>query len=286
MLIVTKTNQMVLRVMKSNFINHLLLLITLSIFLEGCSSQEQKEMNKAKSEADSGHYRIALSHLEKIIIRDPQSEIGIEATREAARISFYDTKDFLKAAQFYQQLVLSSPDPAERMLAQKQIVSIYFDHLTDYQKAVIEINKLLIMLSEPKEKTDYKMKLARAYYYQNNFTQAENEADEFLSTNPPADLKFDMIFLKGNIALAKKDLPAAVSIFKNMLQEFPERAVKDNVGLTLSVCYEEMKDFKSAIEVLEKIKGTHPMPEYIDIRIKRLQDRLKNQPGARGRFRK
>ena len=142
------------------------------------------------------------------------------------------------------------------------------------------------MLSDPREKIEYKMKLARAYYYQNNFAQAENEADEFLATNPSSDLKFDMVFLKGNISLAKKDLPAAVIIFKSLLQEFPERAIKDNVGLTLSVCYEEMKDFKSAIETLEKLKESHPMPEYIDIRIKRLQERLKNQPGARGKVRK
>lgn len=243
-------------------------------------------MNEAKIEVERGHFRIALAHLEKVIIRTPNSKLGIEAAREAARISFYEIKDFHKAVQFYQQIVLSSSDADERLNAQRQIVSIYFDHLTDYQRAVVEINKLLVMLSEPKEKTEYKMKLARAYYYQNNFTQAENETDEFLASNPPSDLKFDMVFLKGNIALAKKDLPAAAEVFKGLLQEFPERAIKDNVGLTLSVCYEEMKDFKSAIEVLEKLKASHPMPEYIDIRIKRLSERLKNQPGARGRFRK
>jgi tetratricopeptide (TPR) repeat protein len=262
------------------------LLLSFLSFAGGCTSQEKSELAEAQSESEKGNFRIALSILEKITIRSPQSQQGIEAAREAAKLSFYEVKDFQKAARFYRLIVLSSPDADERMLAQKQIVSIYFDQLTDYQKAIIEINKLLVMLTDPREKTDYKMKLARAYYYQNNFTQAENEADEFLATNPSMDLKFDMIFLKGNIALAKKDLPTAVAIFKSLLQEFPERAIKDNVGLTLSVCYEEMKDFKAAIEVLEKLKNTHPMPEYIDIRIKRLQDRLKNQPGAKGRIRK
>lgn len=256
------------------------------LLIGGCTSAEQKEMNEAKLEIERGHFRIALSHLEKIIIRAPGSKLGVEAAREAARISFYDLKDFRKAVQFYKKIVLSSPDAEERLGAQKQIVAVYFDHLTDYQGAVIEINKLLAMQLEPKEKTEYKMKLARAYYYQNNFTQAENEANEFLATNPPSDLKFDMVFLKGNILLAKKDLPAAVAVFKGLLEEFPDRAIKDNVGLTLSVCYEEMKDFKSAIDTLEKLKETHPMPEYIDIRINRLKERLKNQPGARGRFRK
>ena len=142
------------------------------------------------------------------------------------------------------------------------------------------------MLGSTSEKTEYKMKLARAYYYQNNFSQAENEVDEFLTKEISVDLQFDMYLLKGNINLAEKNLTKAAEIFKKMLIDFPDRSAKENIGLTLSVCYEEMKDFKSAIATLENVKSHHPMPEYIDIRINRLTDRLKNQPGARGRYRK
>jgi tetratricopeptide (TPR) repeat protein len=262
------------------------LLLSFLLAVVACTSPEQQEMNAGKTAVSEGQFHIAISHFERVITRAAGKPIGLEAAREAARVSFYETKDFLKAIHFYQQLVLSSPDSAERLQAQKQIVSICFDHLTDYQKAVIEINKLIVMIPDPKEKAEYKMKLARAYYYQNNFTQAKNETDEFLRTSPPSDQKFDMTFLKGNIALAEKDLPTAIGLFKSLLTEFPDRAIKDNVGLTLSVCYEEMKDFRGAIEVLEQLKATHPMPEYIDIRIKRLQERLKNQPGARGKVHK
>jgi tetratricopeptide (TPR) repeat protein len=243
-------------------------------------------MSSGKAALAEGQFQAAVGHFERVVTRAPETKVGLEAAREAARVSFYELKDFPKAIHFYQQLVLSSPDANERLNSQKQIVAICFDHMTDYQRAVIEINKLIVMIHDPKEKAEFKMKLARAYYYQNNFTQAKNETDEFLRTGPPADQKFDMTFLKGNIALAEKDMPTAIELFKSLLNEFPERAIKDNVGLTLSVCYEESKDFKAAIEVLEKLKASHPMPEYIDIRIKRLQERLKNQPGARGKIRK
>lgn len=257
-----------------------------TLLFAGCTSTEQKEMAEAKLEEERGHFRIALEHLEKVIIRAPHSKLGVSAARDAARLSFYEIKDFNRAVGFYQQIILNSDNPDERMEAQKQIVSIYFDHLTDYQKAVVEINRMIVMLPDPRERSEYKMRLARAYYYQNNFTQAENEVEEFLRSNPPVEQRFDMIFLKGNIQLAKKDLPAATEVFKTLLKDYPERAYKDNVALTLSVCYEEMKDFKSAIEVLEKLKASHPMPEYIDIRIKRLRERLQNQPGSRGKVRK
>lgn len=261
-------------------------LVVLLFSLLACNSREEKLFNEAQNEIENKQYKAAISQLEKITLTSPQTKIGRLAAKEGARIAFFHANDFPKAIYFYQMVILNSEDAEDRIFSQKQVVAIYFDHLNDYPKSVLEINKLIPMLSSQSEKTEYKMKLARAYYYQNNFTQAENEVDEFLKKELPIDIQFDMYLLKGNINLAEKNLASAIEIFKKMMVEFPERSAKENIGLTLSVCYEELKDFKSAIELLEKIKSQHPMPEYIDIRIKRLQDRLKNQPGARGRYRK
>ena len=243
-------------------------------------------LNDASAEIQAGNFRIALGHFDKVLIRSPNTEYATKAAQEAAKISFYDIQDFQKAANYYQQLVVTSQDWNDRLMAQKQIVSVYFDHLTDYPRAVIELNKLIGMLEDPKDRSEYKMKLARAYYYQNNFAQAENETQEFLRSQPPADEAFDMTLLMGNINLAKKDIVKAIEIFKRLMKDYPEKAAKENVGLMLSVCHEEQKDFKSAIDILQQVKSSHPMPEYIDVRIHRLQGRMQNQPGARGRVRK
>ncbi|PIS10591.1 MAG: hypothetical protein COT73_08470 [Bdellovibrio sp. CG10_big_fil_rev_8_21_14_0_10_47_8] len=256
------------------------------MLLISCTSAEQKDFAAGLEEEKLGHFHTAVGNFERVISRSPTSSLGIQAIREAARISFYEIKDFSMAVQFYQKLVLSSPDAEERLKSQRQIVSIYFDQLTDYQRSVLEINKLVPMLHDQKEKKDYKIKLARSYYYLSNFLQAENEADEFLRSEPSVDQKFDMILLKGNIQLAQKNYTKSTELFRELMKEFPQRAIKENVALTLSVNYEEMKDYKGAIEILQSIRSSHPMPEYIDIRIKRLSDRMKNQPGARGKYRK
>jgi tetratricopeptide (TPR) repeat protein len=261
-------------------------LCALLLIFVACSTPEERELKTARSDVEQKNYSAALSHYDKILIRDPESNISVVAAREAAKAAFFDAKDFGKAIHFYKHIVMSSPDPAERLNAQKQIALAYFDHLADYPNAVIELNRLLTMISDPKEKAEYKMSLARAYYYQNNFTQAENEADEFLRLSLPDEQRFDMLMLKGNIEMAKKDLTKAVGVFKELLSKYSDRAQKENVGLTLSVCYEEQGDFKSAIEALTEMKKYHPMPDYIDIRIQRLEKRLKNQPGAKGRLRK
>jgi tetratricopeptide (TPR) repeat protein len=252
------------------------------IIFSACTPAAEKEFNQANTESEKKNFREALSHYEKVIIREPNTQLGLKATREAARISFYEIKDFRKAAEFYKSLVLNSESSEERMIAQENIVSLYFDHLNDYEKSVIELNRLISMLTDFSDKAKFKMDLARAYYYQNNFAQAENEADEFLIQNPPDDQKYEMMMLKSNILIAKKELAKAAELLKTVLAKFPARAQKENVALTLAVSYEEMKDYKSAIATLQTMKATHPFPEYIDVRIKRIQERIKNQPGAKG----
>lgn len=256
--------------------------LCLLLVLTACTPAEKKDLKKAQSEIEKGHFQEALVLLEKIMARYPDADVGIQAARDAAKISYYDLKNFEKAYQYYKHLVMYSSEASERVAAQKQIAAIYFDQLADYPKAIIELNKVISMLKDPKEMAQYKMSLARAYYYQNNFLQAENEVEEFLRHNIGGKQEFDMRMLKGNIYLAKKDIKQAANLFKEIIQKFPDFSRQENVELTLAVCYEELADYKNAITVLENMKAHHPVPDYIEIRIKRLAARLKNQPGAKG----
>jgi tetratricopeptide (TPR) repeat protein len=250
--------------------------------LLGCESSLNREFEKGQANQEKGQFVEALSSFEKVIARSPSSEMGLKSAREAARISFFELKDFKKAAEFYEILVYSSPDPDERLRAQKLVTAVYLDHLNNYAQAIVEINKVLPLIQDPSERMKYKMDLARAYYYQNNFFQAEMEVDEFLRISKNEDQNFQMTLLKANIALARKDLVRASTILKEMMKQNPQRAMKENVGMTLAVAYEEMNDYKGAIATLQEIRNQHPMPDYIDVRIKHLQDRMKNAPGARG----
>lgn len=258
--------------------------IGLFSFLLACSSPEEQEYKKAEAAADDGHFRVALTHYANVI-ESTNDKLALKAARRAAKIAHFEVKDFRRSAEFYRKIVLKSADALERLAAQKMLADIYFDHLADYKKAVIEINRFLSLSTDSQERTKYKISLARAYYYQNLFDQALNEVEEFLKIEPNEINKFDMLMLKGNILMAQKELGRAADVFKAVLQKYPDKSKHENVALTLAICYEEMKDFKSAINTLSGLKENHPVPEYIDIRIKRLEERRKNQPGARG-FRK
>lgn len=261
------------------------ILVLLVLALTACSSQEEADFKLAQKSITQGHYRIALGYLDRVIKREASEKYPLEAAREAARISFFEIKDFNKAITYHKYIVLHSADEKERLESQKQIASIYFNNLQNYQMSIIEFSKLQQMPHTDLEAAQYKMNIARAQYYMNNFFQAESEIDSLLKLKSDDNIRFSAQMLKGNILVAKKDFKTAATIFKELLEKYPEKSVQENVALTLAVCYEEDLDFKNAITVLEQLRGKYNPPEYIDLRIKRLQERMKNAPGAKG-FRK
>jgi tetratricopeptide (TPR) repeat protein len=257
----------------------------MSLLLLGCSSQEKADFSDAQKAIDQGHFRIAVSHLEKVIKRNSGSSLTLEAAREAARIAFYEIKDYNKAIEYFKFIVLHSPDPAERLQSQKQVASIYFDNLQDYNNAVMEFSKLLEMPHSDFDGSVYRLSLARAYYYMGNYGQSLSEIDALLAKKSDENTRFGIQLLKGNILVAQKEFLKAAEVFKSIIEAYPDKAVKENVGLILAICYEENNDYKNALKVLESYRGKYNPPEYIELRIKRIQERQKNAPGAKG-FRK
>ncbi len=260
--------------------------LPLLFLLSSCESVLEKIYNRGLSQVEAKNYLEGLEDFDKVLARAPESELATKAAHEASKISLFETKNFEKAIGYLKHLVLNSKDPSERLEAQRSIAKIYFEHLQNYPKAIQEMNRVLPLLIDPDEKEKIKSSLARSYYYQSNFSQALAECEELIQKSKNESLIFEMVVLKGNIFLAQKKLEEAAKLFKRLLIKYPERSVKENVALTLAVAYEEMKDYTQSIEVLETIKKHHPVPEYIDMRIRRLTERKKNLPGAKGSYRK
>ncbi|MBX3040304.1 MAG: tetratricopeptide repeat protein [Bdellovibrionaceae bacterium] len=253
--------------------------------LVGCSSPEERALEKGNSEVKKGHSRTSITYFERALKRNPSSSAALQAAREGARVSVFDLKDFKKAIGFYRHLILYSRDSKEREQAQKDLANVAFDNLNDYEMAAAEYSRLLGLNLPFAEKAKFQIALARSYFYLGEFEQSESEIDALLKERLQDSTRFSAMTLKGNILVSKKMFGAAAEIYQRVLKEFPDRSREENVALQLAVCYEEDQDFRSAIHVLENTRATASNLDYVELRIKRLQERLRNQPGARG-FRK
>ncbi len=255
------------------------------MILVSCTSAERSEFKKGQKAAAIGEHSIAVHHFERTMIRNPDSSLALSAARQGFRVSYYEQKDYKKALEFLRFLVLKSLDPKERMTQQMQMAIIYFDHFQDYEKSLAEFGKLTtVPLSEP-EAMKVRFYLAQSYYHRNDFYQAKSEINELLKQMMGSELRFNVLMLQTNIFVSERDWPKAIENYKKMIQLFPEKEVDENLALNLSACYEESNDYKNAIAVLEALREKHTDPEYIELRIKKILQRSKNQPGAKG-FRK
>ena len=88
--------------------------------------------------------------------------------------------------------------------------------------------------------------------------------------------------LKAQTLVAAKKIPEAAALWELIMTTFPEKSKKENVALNLVVCYEDMKEFGKAIDVLERMREGYPHPEFLNLRIQRLKERKENMPGAKG----
>lgn len=252
-------------------------LTTLAALL-GCESRFERVLRNADNDASLKHFRSALSGYESLLVLEPGDVLALRAAREGARISYFEIKDYPRALTFYRHLVYHSPDPVEALSAQRQLVNIYQDHLADYEKAIVETAKLIEIEKDPVLKVEDRIRIARAHYHLNRFAQARYEIDEAFRLPKADEKEFELKQLKANILTADKKYADAVVLLKELLTRWRERSIKENVPMTLAVCYEEQGDFKAAIVLMESVKSEYSVPEYVDLRIKRINERLVNAP--------
>lgn len=253
------------------------------LIFTGCSlSYQDVEFRRAQKDEKSSNFDSAIEHYSRIIKRDPGSELAITAARKAARISLLEIKNFSKAIGFYKHLVVYSQDSKERFDSQKKIADIFFEKIGNYPQAIIEYGRLLKLPHTKENNYYFRTRIAKSHFQVNNFYQSLVEVDTLLEEKPSEDKEFDLQLFKANIFLTTKKVDSAINIFKDLLKSNPQKAQSENVGINLSVAYEEKKDFVKAIEILESVKDSYPTQEFIELKIKRLKERAQNQPGAKG----
>lgn len=257
--------------------------ITLTSFgITGCGNSKRLEFYKAQQASLNKEFRLAISIYENIITRDKEDELSIKSARELIKIYLFELNDYQKAIEKLKFLILYSKDQVERIKSQKQIATIYFDNLALYEKAVTELSKILQMKITLEENIETRISIARAYYHMGNFEQSWIETLNLMQIKniPEANL-YDILLLQANIKMGLKDHFLASKIYEQLMKQFNERAIKENIPLSLSLCYEAQDEFIKAISILEPFKKHYQAADFIDYKISKLKERQSNKPKKR-----
>lgn len=266
-------------------INFFIILLSTAILFSSCGFSFSKiELKRGKEAEKEKDYNKAIEQYYRFIKRYPKDNDSFYAGKRLYQIAKIEKKDFVLAEKVLNYLLINSQKEEQRNWAQFELGDLYFHKNNEYLKAIDAFSKYSLVSKEPKKKLRSKINIAKSYFYLNKVYQAGAEIDEILkTTNLDGDLIFEAKLLKANIFTSNKDNKNAIPILEELIKKYPEQAEKEQVAFSLSLSFEEDKQFEAAIKVLKDILASHPNPSFIQSKIVRLEFLKKQQPGARGK---
>ena len=240
----------------------------------GCGvSQTDIELRRANELFIAGQYSKSLYHFEKVVKRAPRSPLGLKASRKASEISLLYTAQYEKALKYLKHIILYSKSSRERITAQEKLADIYFSKVNNFESAIFEYQQLLRVEKVDSKRTNYRFNIAQSYFKMNKTSQTLKELESLLKKELRGKTKFDILLFKGNVLQTSKQIDKAIEVYQSLREEFPELSKKENIGLNIAVAFEDQGKYDISIRTLQEIRSDYPVPDLIDVKIRRLRQR-------------
>lgn len=281
--------------------------LALFVLLLG-SCQSDKKITRfllAEKFWNKGEYAAAVTEFDKVVRLDPLGKTGKEALFRAATTEVYFLSRFTSAVERFERLSASAANPGEAWEFQKWIATIYFDFMRDYEKAELQLRKLLE--SNPlssQETIELHWKLGKALFFEQKFPEAFEAYDQLIKMNGVSqEMKTKAVFEKAMILLTEGDAtheevtvkPVKGPKGKNqskflkavdILEEYKKLPnVKGfdqaEADFWIGHCYEELEKLDQAVDYYQKVLTTHRSPVLVQLRIQRVLERKNQKAGQK-----
>lgn len=264
-----------------NFFNSRLL-ITLGavLLIASCQSRSEKLYSTAYEKINQNQFSEAVQLLQSSAALEKDNIKKTKALYEAARLLRFELQDYEMALRILRTVVLDSQDSKMRLLSQESICEIYFDHLQNYQEALKELLILEPLLVESKKKEIIRLKIAQAQRFTGNNQAALEYVDVALNTKDTDKNPF--LKIKAQILQAQQNFDEALKIYDGIFQQDRKYFLEENLFSAVSSIHEEKKDYKVAIEYLEKNATLIADKNYLELRIKKMKEKQINKPFSKG----
>jgi len=246
-----------------------------------CTPAADRIYKEARSEIERGHFRVGLDLLIRAAETEKNSELKFKHYLEAARIARFEVQDFQRAIRLNKEIILKSPDEKLRINAQESVAEIYFENLLDYAQALKELQKLEPIVKESEQRERVTLKICQALYLTGDPARALDEISLALRSAKTEVLSFLKVKAQAQVALKKYE--EALATYEHIFQSNPQYFEKENLFMAVSVVYEEKEDYAAAIKYLNTYGEKINDKAYLELRHRRLQERLVNKPLFQGK---
>lgn len=268
-----------------------LVLIVFFLFLSSCLSRTERLVSSAERAEQNEDFFKAISLYEKAYEvckhkeEEEKKEKCIEIIKKLADIYLINLKNPKQSLYWLDEKAASLSSTDQIIATQKRRVRILLDHMGDYQKTVIEIQKLLSYEMPIAERCEIIYDLGMAHYQLTHFDEVLMEIKNCLGNIPiNKALFYKLATLEIDTLMAQKKHQQVIYNAGLLLQDYDvDEDKKRALLLTQALAYEEQGDFTSARNLIEGIlkKARIEDRSYFLLRLERLKMRESQQAGAR-----
>ena len=156
---------------------------------------------------------------------------------------------------------------------EKKAIELAYYKWNNYEKAIKYYSRLLNKPLDPGEQFLFQYQKAKSFLMLKKVSQALIEIEKCFFKGISQEERRKAFLLKLQILIFQKNFSVAIALIENMIKDLPKD--QDFLRESLAVVYESQNKLSLAVEELKQIKKR---TSFIEIKIKRLEERIKNQP--------
>jgi tetratricopeptide (TPR) repeat protein len=255
--------------------------------LSSCTSQNPRDrFLLAERLWQEKNYSAAVTEYEKVVQKDPSSDLGIEAAFRAATTQTLFLNEHLGALKKLNRIVEVSRDHRLAHPAYKLIGEILFAKLEQYELAFQIYDKMLQFYPNDPEKDVYAYRIGKAQFHLLRFDDSIKTfrvvVDRYPGTES-AKLAWFAIGVseqtKGHQQqskeprLAQDSFKQAVKDYTDFIRLYPADPLVLDAKFEIGNSLEELDQVDAAYEKFEEILEKYPNRTVVELKLKRIRDR-------------
>lgn len=245
-----------------------------------------------------GSFESSARQFEKVFQKDPKGPLGQQSLYRAATTQLLFLRNYAKALGLFSKYLKEVPRGLAAYDARAQIGDIYFSKTGQYIEAVEHYQNWLKEEPGLRDRAEFLFRIGRAQFLLRQFGRSLNTYQKLLQEKPSEKLAAEATYQQGMIYLSqaaqqKSLIPEetqdeseesllspeqlhrrAVLLFEQVEKTYPQLSVAAEASLGIATSLEERGAWEDALRKLLSLQSQYPIPQVIQIRVHRIQERL------------
>jgi len=263
--------------------------LLLGVFLGfvGCTSQNPRDrFLLAEKLWQEKNYAAAVGEYEKVVQKDPSSDLGVEAAYRAATTQTLFLNEHLLAMKKLNRLIEVNREHRLAHPANRLIGEILFSKLEQYEQSIQQYEKMLVLYPDDPAKDEYTYRIGKSLFHLLRFDDSIRTFRIVIEKYPVSESAKLARFaigvseqtkghqLQGKEArLAQDAFKLAVKEYGEFIRLYPADPLVLDAKFETGNCLEELDQVDAAYGQFEEILEKYPNRKVVELKLRRIRDR-------------